>query len=140
VQWSATGSTNLWVSAAMADDGNVIVAAETFNGNTQLYIYDDAGMQVATTPLPRADVLATDVAVLPDGDLLLVGWVLGATRCWYARMDSMTTFAWQSNLESEPVESECQAIGVAPDGTVVIGGQHPGPMGGDDLWIRRVAP
>ena len=138
VQWSATGSGQRWIATAAADNGNVIVAAETFSGSTQLYIYDSAGKPVTTVPVPRADALVLDIAVLPNGDTLLAGVTLG--QCWYARMDSLTTFAWQSDLTLDPGASECYSIDVAHDGTVLVSGKHDGPMGSPDAWIRRVAP
>jgi hypothetical protein len=140
VEWQATGPQNQRSALALADDGNVIVAANTPTGGGWIFIYDAAGTSVASAPLPRQDVIAIDLAVLPDGDLLLAGASAQPLRCWYARMDSMTTFAWQSDFAGEPEDSECRTIDIAPDGTVIVSGKHLGPSGTKDAWIRRVAP
>jgi hypothetical protein len=141
IAWSMSTGGGSWSAVALADDGSIAVAATSPANTTQIQIYDADGKLVISGATPRVDAVINDLAVLPNGDIIVVGAAGDfQDRAYIARLDGIDSFAWEHDLAVEPGTSTYHNIVRAADGTLVASGAKQAGMFGTDAWIQRLAP
>jgi hypothetical protein len=130
LQWTksympASGVVHLGTDAIvqLADGGFALQARNSTFGGWCMLRTDPAGAVIWSDRFePYADAL--DVAELPNGDLVFMGWgsSLGGT---VLRKDGMTGVTeWMHDLGSDPAHDvDPFSVVVGPDSTIVLGGQ-----------------
>jgi len=108
--------------------------------------FDAAGNDVWTDEgaLPDAgDGGWTTVTTLPNGELLLVGWIdapAGDADIWLQRRSPDGAVLWEEIVASPGgAEDRGNAATAAPDGGYVVGGELGAGAGSTDAWLRRYA-
>jgi hypothetical protein len=140
--WQANIGGGEGTHLALADDGNVAVVTQSTLPASSILVFGSDGTQLASGPLPRAQSIATDLAVLPDGDIIVVG---GSGDYFFdapfvARMNAIDSFVWQADHPlGEMARASYWFLEQAPDGTLVTMGQHY-VTDRQDIWIQRIAP
>ena len=115
-----------------------------FHGRPWITRFDGDGNDVWSDegPLPSGgDGGWTTVAALPSGELLLVGWrnaAAGDADIWLQRRSPAGDVVWDEIVASPGgAEDRGNAIGVAKDGSFVVGGELGAGAGSTDAWLRR---
>ena len=108
--------------------------------------FDEAGNTVWADEASIGDreSVWTGVAVTPEGDVMLVGWLAsdaGDTDMWLQRRGPDGQVQWDEIVASPGGDDDkANAIVVDERGGFIVGGEMGAGSGSTDAWIRRYAP
>ncbi|MEZ4452655.1 MAG: DUF4215 domain-containing protein [Nannocystaceae bacterium] len=138
------------LAVAAAADGDLVVGGrsrepECSDGCDLGYVarLDPAGSLLWSTPIPGTSAVL-DVEIAGDGDLYVAGNFEDLfTGLRFGRLDADGAVLWiQDPLPKHDHLRSAQAIAIAGDGSLVVGGYQwvEGPPPAYDLWYARLTP